>query len=42
MRHGDIASFGEALGADGFVWKHKKTGNGYDGLRIRQGDDLPL
>jgi putative DNA primase/helicase len=42
VRHGDLASFGEALAADGFVWKHKKTGNGYDGLRIRQGDDLPF
>jgi putative DNA primase/helicase len=43
VRHGDIASFGDALGADdAFVWKHKKTGNGYEGLRVRQDDDLPL
>jgi putative DNA primase/helicase len=42
VRHGDIASFGEALKADGFVWRHKKTANGYEGLRTRQDDDLPL
>jgi putative DNA primase/helicase len=42
VRHGDQTSFGDALAADGFVWRHKKTGNGYEGLRIRQDDDLPM
>ena len=26
----------------GFVWKHTKAGNGYQGLRIRQDYDLPF
>lgn len=42
VRHGDVTSFGDALAANGFVRKHKKTGNGYEGLRIQQDDDLPL
>ena len=43
MRLGDITSFGDALKADDdFVWKHTNKGNGYQGLRIRQDDDLPL
>ena len=42
VRHGNITSFGEALKADdGFVFRHKNTGNGYEGLRIRRDDDLP-
>ena len=42
VRSGDIKSFGEALEAEGFVWSHRKTGNGYEGLRIHRDDDLPL
>ncbi len=42
VAYGNVTSFGEALNAAGFVWRRKKTGNGHDGLRIRQDGDLPL
>ena len=42
-RYGDLTSFGDGLKtAGGFVWKHTKAGNGYQGLRIRQDYDLPF